>query len=171
MALWATPLAAHGGGTPRLTSELAGPYRVFAWTQPEPLRVGEFHLSIAVVKAAAVVNKAGEALDEAVTDATVAVHLMPLASDAEPFTVLASLQAQLGNYYYEVDTTLPTQGEWRFTIEVDGALGVGQTAFAGSVLAARAIDWWLVGVAGVALLCLLSLIGLWNRLQAKEKVP
>jgi hypothetical protein len=39
---------AHGGGVPQLTNAPAGPYRVSAWTQPDPPRAGTLHLSIAV---------------------------------------------------------------------------------------------------------------------------
>lgn len=165
-------LQAHGGGVPRLTGEIAGPYRIFAWTQPEPLRVGEMHLSIGVVKAATGNPQSATALDEAVTDATVLIHLSPatadVAEDAPVLSISAVLQEQLGSYYYEADATLPIPGDWRFTIEVSSALGAGQAEFMGSVAAAREINWRLIGAAAVLLFCLLGLIGLWNRMQAKE---
>lgn len=162
VGLLTAPLYAHGGGVPRLTDEVAGPYRLFAWTQPDPLRVGDMHLSVGVVKAAA--NAAG--LDEAVTDAAVMVYLAPTTGDAAPIAVTALLQEQLGSYYYEADATLPTTGEWRFTIEVSGALGNGSAAFVSEVLAARQINWYLIIVAGLLLVALLGLIGVWNRMQA-----
>lgn len=174
LTLHALPLAAHGGGVPRLTGEITGPYRIFAWTQPEPLRVGDIHLSIGVVKAEANNTPSAETLDQPVTNASVTVHLLPLAQDTTPLTVPALLQAQLGSYYYEADVTLPTAGDWRFTIEVSSELGVGATAFVASVATAREVNWLLVVAAGVLLFCLLGLIGLWNRLQtlqAKEVVP
>jgi hypothetical protein len=161
------PLYGHGGGVPRLTGEIAGPYRIFAWTQPEPLHVGDIHLSIAVVKGAPADDKGVEGLDEPVTDAAVMVQLRPTTGETAPITIEAVLQEQLGSYYYEADATLPTPGEWRFTIEVRGALGEGSAAFATEVLAARRINWLLVAVAGLLLCCLLGLIGLWNRMQAK----
>ena len=163
----ATPLDAHGGGTPRLTGEVAGPYRIFVWSQPEPLRVGEVHLSIAVVKAT------GEALstetvNEPITDATIVVELLPIGQSSASLSTSAVLQEQLGQFYYEADAALPTTGEWRFTIEVSGALGVGSAAFVGTVSAARTINWfWWTGAA-LLLLCLLGLIGVWNRRQTKE---
>jgi hypothetical protein len=146
-----------------LTDEVAGPYRLFAWTQPDPLRVGDMHLSIGVVNAAT--NAAG--LDEAITDATVTVYLAPTSGAVAPIQVVALLQEQLGSYYYEADATLPTTGEWRFTIEVSGALGSGSAAFVSEVLAARQINWYLIIVAGLLLIALLGLIGLWNRMQAQ----
>jgi len=161
---WLTaPLSAHGGGVPRLTDEVAGPYRIFAWTQPDPLRVGEMHLSIGVVAAA----KNAGGLDEAVTDATVVVSLAPTTGSMSPVQVIAVLQEQLGSYYYEADATLPNPGEWRFTIEVSGASGDGSAAFVSEVLAARQINWFLIIIAGLLLVALLGLIGLWNRMQAQ----
>ena len=41
-------LLAHGGGTSQLSNAEAGPYRVFAWTTPEPWRAGEVHVTVAV---------------------------------------------------------------------------------------------------------------------------
>jgi hypothetical protein len=164
------PLSAHGGGVPQLTGELAGPYRIFVWTQPEPLRVGDIHLSIGVVKAAVDRSRPNESLDEPVTDATVTIHLLPVAQNSVPLQVPAILQEQLGSYYYEADATLPTNGDWRFTIEVSSKLGVGQAAFVATVDRAREINWLLIVAAGVVLLCLLGLIGLWNRAQAREKI-
>lgn len=169
--LWgAYSLQAHGGGAPRLTGEMAGPYRIFAWTQPEPLRVGDIHLSIGVVQAASGNDPSGATLDKPVTDATVTVSLRSPTSDTEPLTILAVPQVQLGSYYYEADATLPTPGDWRFTIEVNSHLGSGSTTFVGTVVGPREFNWLLIGVAAVLLLCLLGLIGLWNRLQARESV-
>lgn len=155
------PLSAHGGGVPQLTDKAAGPYRIFAWTQPDPLRVGDIHLSIGVVTAAK--NTAG--LDDAVTDATVTVSLAPTTGETAPIRVTALLQEQLGSYYYEADATLPTAGEWRFTIEVSGAPGDGSAAFVSEVLSARQTNWLLLSVAALLLVGLLGLIGLWNRMQ------
>ncbi|MEZ4729236.1 MAG: hypothetical protein R3E79_19055 [Caldilineaceae bacterium] len=164
------PLYAHGGGVPRLTGELAGPYRIFVWSQPEPLRVGEIHLSIGVVKAVVDGDQAGNALDEPVTNAAVTVSLQPVTANVLPIRTRAILQEQLGSYYYEADATLPTAGDWHFTIDVSGDLGSGSAAFVGTVATAREINWVLLMTAGVLLLFLLGLIGVWNRMQAKEIV-
>ena len=168
LSLSATPLYAHGGGIPRLTDVVAGPYRLFAWTQPEPLRVGAIHLSIAVVKG----ERTNASLDEPVTDAVVTVALAPAAGEQQaPLEVSAVLQPQLGNYYYEADATLPTEGAWRFTIKVRGALGEADAAFVGEVVSAQQINWTLVIGGGVLLAALLILIGLWNRLQGRAGSP
>lgn len=177
-ALWigslifgALPLYAHGGGAPQLAGEVAGPYRIFVWSQPEPLRVGDIHLSIGVVKAGTGSGQSADALDEPVTDATVIVSLLPVTQDVLPISVPAVLQEQLGSYYYEADATLPTVGEWHFTIEVSGVMGVGSASFVDEAFPAREMNWFLLGAAGVLLPFLLGLGGLWSRLQAKETLP
>lgn len=167
LSLSAVPLYAHGGGVPRLTDVVAGPYRIFAWTQPEPLRVGDVHLSIAVVKG----ERSTINLDEPVTDAAVTVDLQPVTGDQAPLQVSAVLQPQLGNYYYEADAILPTAGDWRFTIKINSALGEANATFVGQVATARQINWTLVIGGGVLLGGLLFLIGVWNRLQSKESTP
>jgi hypothetical protein len=50
---------------------------------------------------------------------------------------------------------------------VNGASGNGSAAFVSEVLAARQINWYLIVMAGLLLIALLGLIGLWNRMQAK----
>lgn len=171
LSLSAHPGYAHGGGVPRLTDEVAGPYRLFAWTQPEPLRVGDMHLSIAVVKGVRSGDQPAARLDEPVTDATVTITLQPLAQRDAPLRVSAMLQPQLGSYYYEADATLPTAGDWRFTIEVSGAMGDGRATFIGTASPARQINWTLVISASLLLVGLLVLIGVWNRLQTKKPTP
>ena len=52
---------AHGGGVPRLTNVEAGPYWVSVWTQPDPLRVGGAHFTIAVSEPAAATDGRQEA--------------------------------------------------------------------------------------------------------------
>ena len=127
------------------------------------MRVGDIHLSMAVVKG----ERSANTLDVPVTDAKVTVAMQPVIGAQDPLQVVAVLQPQLGNYYYEADASLPTAGDWRFTIKVSGALGEAEATFVGQVAAARQINWTLVIGGGVLLLGLLLLIGLWNRMQGR----
>jgi hypothetical protein len=153
---------AHGGGTSRLDDAVAGPYRVFAWTQPEPLRVGDAHFSVAVTELVAQNN----GLDVPVTDAQVTLQLWPAGETAPALVVQALPQSFLNGTFYEADVQLPTTGQWHAKIEVTGAQGSGNVTFTAEVLAARQINWLLIGVATVVLVALLALIGLWARLQS-----
>lgn len=124
----AQPVLAHGGGVPQLTNAEAGPYRVSAWTQPDPIRVGDFHISVAVMYPPQSSGKARESGD-LVLDATVAVQLEPLNREGETLLVSASRDNAVNKLYYETDPVLPDAGWWRVVVGVDGPLGAGQASF------------------------------------------
>lgn len=167
--LWlgtASPILAHGGGTPRLTSAPAGPYRVYAWTEPEPWRAGEVHLSVAVtLPADAAAQADGAQVEEPVTDVAIQVTFTPEDGSSPPIVMQATRQAVLGDYYFEADTILPAEGLWRMEIAVEGEAGGGTTGFSLQALPPRTINWSLVGAAGAVLLVIIALIGLWSRKQ------
>ncbi len=158
-------MQAHNGGTAQLTSVLSGPFRLYAWTQPDPMRAGEIHISVGVTDA---ILPAASGLEQPVADAVVAVTLLPIDPPGEPITV-ATEPWTLSAVYFEADATLPTAGLWRFMINVTSPAGQGQAAFELTVLPARAINGLLVAGGGVTFVLLLLLIGLRNRRQAREK--
>jgi len=164
--LWPATLQAHGGGALMLTDAEAGPYRVYAWVQPEVMRVGDVHLSLAVTRSA---NGAGaNPADEPVTDAQVTVQFEPLSQPDQALTVTASSQDTLNNFYYEADARLPFEDRWRVTIDVAGPDGAGSVDFEQQVLPPRTLNWPLIVGAGTLLIILVGLMGVWNRLQTKE---
>jgi hypothetical protein len=157
--------AAHGGGTPRLTDVVAGPYRLFAWTQPEPLRAGDVHVTIGVTLAGeADAAPAADLLTQPVTDATVTMRFVAVDGQSETIERAAVLGG-VGAVYYEADASLPTAGPWRFMIEVRGPAGEGRAEFTEEVLAARTVNGTLLAAGGVLFVLLIALIGLWNRRQ------
>jgi len=158
---------AHTGGTLRLSDAAAGPYRLYAWTQPEPLRVGQNHISVLVLNPGPTEGVAGEP----VIDAQVEVRFETATPLGQVISVAALPTEFLGNTYYEADLELPTTGEWRVTISVQGRLGEGNAQFGSEVLPARTLNWVLIGSAGVGLLLLIGLMGLWSRLQGKAREP
>lgn len=165
--LWVpSTMQAHNGGTSQLASVLSGPFRLYAWTQPDPMRAGEIHLSVGVTDATL---PSATGLEQPVADAVVTVTLTPLDPPGEPITV-ATEPWTLSAVYFEADATLPTAGLWRFTINVTSPAGQGQAEFALAVLAARTLNGPLLGWAGLAFVLLLLLVGWRNRRQAREKV-
>lgn len=162
-----TALRAHGGGTPQLTDLLSGPFRLYAWTQPDPIRVGEIHVSVGVTDA---LLPSAQGLEQPVADAVVLVTLTPLDPPGVPITVTTQPWT-LSAVYFEADATLPTAGRWQFTIDVTSPAGTGQAQFELDVLAARSLSTPLLAAGGVGFILLLLLIGLRNRRQAKEKHP
>lgn len=162
------PLYAHGGGTPRLTNVPVGPYHLYAWSEPEPWRVGEVHLSLAVTKQ----NPEGNSsqIEIPVTDVDITVTFTPMINNAvdtsaEPVVITAERQAFLSDFYYEADPTLTREGDWQITVAVSGPDGSGSTEFMMETLPARAINWTLVAAGGGVLVFILVLIAIWSRAQ------
>lgn len=169
LALLPVRAAAHSGGAPVLTDAPAGPYRVFAWMQPEPPRVGLVHLDVAVTLAPAAGAPANQ-LVEPVTDAAVQVTFTPQEQPDQPIVAMATAESGLNGYYYEIEMLLDSAGLWRVLVEVTGAAGQGSATFERQVLPPRQVNWPVVASAGVGLLLLIGLMGGWNRLQARESV-
>lgn len=160
-------LLAHAGGAPVLVDAPAGPYRVFAWILPEPPRVGVVHLDVGITLAPAPAAPANQ-LVEPVTDATVQVTFTPQSRPEQPIVATATAQSGLNGYYYEVETVLDTAEVWQVLIEMTGPPGQGAVRFERQVLPPRQVNWPVVASAGVGLLLLVGLMGVWNRLQARE---
>lgn len=152
---------AHSSGPPRLSNAEAGPYQLFVWTQPEPLRVGDAHISVLVT-----VATANNPTAQPVNDAQVNVRFVPVHQPDQAVVVTTRPQAFLNNLYYEADVHLPSPDLWRVIIDVSGPLGKGNVQFESEVLPARALNWWLIGGAGALLVCLIGLIGAWSRWQS-----
>lgn len=142
-------LLAHGGGTPQLTAAKSGPYQVFAWTSPEPLRVGANHFTVAVTLATGddVVDDTDPSLrlDEIVLDAAVEIVLIPVDQPENIITVSAHT-SQINQVYFEADATLPSSGDWQVNIIITGPLGTGDVGFRSTVAPARQINWRLITV-------------------------
>ncbi len=157
---FSTVAHAHSSGPPRLADVAAGPYRVFVWTQPEPLRVGDAHISMLVTHTTQPVN-----------DAHVQMRFEPVGQAGQAIVVTASAQDFLSNIYYEADVQLPSTGNWRATIRIDGAPGQGSVEFESAVLEKRTLNWPVVGGAAAVFVFLLGLIGVWSRMQTKKASP
>jgi hypothetical protein len=160
-----TPVLAHGGGTPQLTNASAGPYRVFVWTEPEPWRAHDAHITVAVTlppPADAQVDESvlSNQLEQPVTDAHVTIRLAPATGGGAPIELVAVNQELLGGAYYEIDTELPAAGMWQVEIDVQGALGTGTVSFATEALPPQRVNWLWLGLGAAAVLALAGLFGL-----------
>jgi hypothetical protein len=119
---------AHGGGTPQLINAEAGPYWVSVWTDPDPIRVGEFHVTVAVSEAPKPGSSSREAGDLAL-DATVLVRAEPAGQDGETLVAAATRDNAVNKLFYEADLTLPAEGQWRVDVQVNGTAGAGNAGF------------------------------------------
>ena len=176
--LFAQPVAAHGGGTPRLAGQNAGPYRVYAWSQPDPLRAGDSHLTVGVTLPAGDASNGGSGgvdsstQDEvAITDAQVVVTYTPVQGDiygdgngaGEPIVAHAQEQESLGTVYYEADVALPAPGRWAVEVAVSGPAGGGTVGFEADVAAARGTNATTIAAAGATIIVLLAALSVYAR--------
>ncbi len=155
IAISVTPVAAHGGGTPQVVDAPAGPYRLFAWTTPDPWRAGEVaHITVAVTR----VDAAGQVFP--IADAQVTIRLT---SETQPEQIL-SLSAQpmsaVATGFYELDHKFPGDGLWRIEVEARGVEGVGVVAFTMAVEPAASAPWLLW--AGATLASVVIAFGFWQ---------
>lgn len=132
------PVLAHGGGIPQLVDVPAGPYQVFAWTNPDPVRVGTMHVTVALVE---------PSNDAAVLGADVQVLVEPLNAgpEAQPVLVQATHEKAAIKTYYETDLSIPATGLWRTTITFDNAGNSGSAAFEIEVEPRSTTNWLLIG--------------------------
>jgi hypothetical protein len=133
----AAPAQAHGGGEPQLVNAQAGPYRVSAWTKPEPIRVGTMHLSVAVSESPGQ-GSSGEETGDLVLDAAVHVQMNPRSRPGPGLVTSATRQDAVNKLFYEADMELPAEGQWQVVISVEGAAGTGSASFDIDVLPASA---------------------------------
>jgi hypothetical protein len=163
-------VSAHGGGVEQLANAEAGPYWVSVWTQPDPLRVGTAHITVAVSDppptSGAQTADSGRTYREAgppVLDATVQVAFKPLEHSGETLIALAAHEDAANKLFYEADVELPETGHWRVDITVEGPAGTGSASFETQVFPPSTFDWTLVGGLGlVGLVAVLMVQRFWN---------
>lgn len=164
---------AHGGGTPRLTAAPVGPYSAFVWTEPEPWRAGEVHVTLTVTTPppddAAVNNDVVNNLLEQPIDGAEATITFRPRNGGEPL-VVAARPGTLNALYLEADTVLPTAGMWTVEVDVVGPDGGGTASFDVDVLSARGLNPWVLIGGGAALLAVIALIAVRAR-QPKDTPP
>lgn len=115
----AAPASAHGGGTAQLVQAPSGPYQVYAWTNPNPARVGTLHVTVSLVQ---------PATQEPVLDADVQI-LARAGEDGQTVAAPATHQNAVIKTYYEADVELPAAGPWQITIAHNDAAGSGSASF------------------------------------------
>ena len=142
LAFAAHPVHAHGGGTPKLTNAEAGPYRVSVWTDPDPIRAGELHVSVAVVESLEPGASEGE-IGDLILDANVQVRAEPISQAGNVLIAYATHENAVNKLLYEADLDLPAEGQWRVTIQVEGPAGAGSAGFEIEALPALASNIFL----------------------------
>jgi hypothetical protein len=155
---WALPTSkAHGGGTPRLQNAELGAYWVSVWTQPEPLRTGQVHITLALSEPPPPGSNQQEA-GAPVLNVPLELHFQPLDQAGETVVARASHEQAVNKLFYEADLVLPHAGRWAVVIQAPNRDGSPATAtFQVEVVPPPLIDvrWLLVG--GIILFFLVGL--------------
>ncbi|MEZ4682529.1 MAG: hypothetical protein R2932_50810 [Caldilineaceae bacterium] len=147
------PVVAHGSGTPLLVDVGAGPYQLWMWSQPEPLRVGDAHFSLMVQAPTLAAQQAGVANGR---DPAVQLALMTTTAPTRTLIFDAVVQERLFQRYHEVDLILPAAGPWTATVSVNGTAGHGAANFAFVVEPPPRVNWPLVSWSALAFVALLG---------------
>ena len=148
-------VSAHGGGTPQLVAVPAGPYEVYAWTNPTPIRVGTLHVSVALV-------------DPASTQPVLNADVQVVAAPVDP-AAAAAVSSQATHTkatiktYYETDMQMPATGPWQVEISYRDTTASGSARFEIAVQPKSNTRWLLIGIGAVVFIA----VGwfLWPRKQ------
>ena len=141
LAIQPLTVLAHGGGAPQLVKEPAGAYAVYVWTNPDPLRVGTMHVTVALVE---------PDTDVPVLNAVVQITAAP--QSGQPRTVAATHENATVKSYYEADMELSETGPLQVTVAWQDGTDAGSAMFAVQVGEAG-INTQLIGL-GAALLAI-----------------
>lgn len=160
----ASQALAHGIGTPVKINVPSGPYLLSIWTDPDPLRVKETHVTVAVMEPVT--------REPIVTGLTVEVQLTDVVDEAMSFTAAATPEDSANRLLYAaVFSNLPHEGTWRGTIVVDGLAGKGEPIpFEIEVLPQAPFNWLWPGVGGLVILLVVWWIRTWPQ-QARPSRP
>lgn len=144
-------LAVANGGQLRVDGERIGPYQLYAFSNPTPLRAGEVDLSFIVEDAETFETR---------FDVTVDVTATSLDYDVPPVHARASRdQAQDPATYQAALLDLPRTGNWRFTLLLTDSTGeVGTVAFEARASAERSFGWLPLVLAVIALPIIIGLV-------------
>lgn len=140
------PVQAHTEGQMQLAAAPAGPYKITVWTSPDPARVGEVHVAVAVTLA-----------DDAspVLDAEVSVLLNPL-GDGSPISAPATTDKSENKFLYEAIVIVEEGGTYETIISIVGSDGArGEASFELEIESDSNGNWFLVVSAIIILAALL----------------
>lgn len=139
---------AHGIGTPVKINVPSGPYLLSIWTDPEPLRVDETHVTVAVMWP--------ETQEPIVAGVEVLVQLQSATDPIMTQTAVASPDNSANRLLYAaIFTDLPEPGQWQGIVTVVGSDGPGEDIpFSVEVLPPQPINWLRYGIIGLLILML-----------------
>jgi hypothetical protein len=159
-ALWPSSALADGGQE-QVASVRAGEYTLRIFTPPDPITTGTADVSV-------LVQRAGSS--ELVSNARVTVTAEPSGHEGETRTFPATHDNATDKRYYAANVRLPSDGDWRLTVRVEGPLGPAETSFQIHVARVGAVTPALLVWAALVLVAL-ALVGQRLRSQRSSASP
>ena len=137
---------AHGIGTPVKINVPSDPYLLSIWTDPDPLRVDETHVTVAVMKP--------ETQEPIVAGVEVLVQLQSSTDPIVTRTTVASPDNSANRLLYAaIFTDLPEPGLWQGIVSVVGPDGPGKDIpFSVEILPLQSINWLRYGIISLLIL-------------------
>ena len=135
-------LAAHGTGTLQVIGEPTGPYLLTVWTSPDPVRVGELHVTVGVAE---------PDLGVPILDAEIKVRVLSLDSGEPTMVARATSKESDNKYLYEADFYPQVSGQYLVTVISKGRTGSGSVDFNLEIMPYVETQWLKIGLAGLAL--------------------
>ena len=124
---------AHGIGTPQVINAPAGPYLISVWTDPDPLRMGEAHVTVAATE---------PETESPILDANVLVQLVWLDDPSVTLTAPATHENAALKIVYVAVFEPEQAGQWQGTVVVNGTEGSGKAVnFDMAVLPPTPVNW------------------------------
>ncbi len=139
-------IAAHGGGDLIARSVAVGPYFASVWVNPPDPRAEEpIHFTVGLA-----------APDDGrpVLDADIMVTMRDKEDGTTVATAPAETEQSINKLFYETDIEVPAAGEYETEFQIQGAEGGDTFSIVVEVQDASAINWLVVGLAGLGLVVL-----------------
>lgn len=138
-------LGAHGIGTPQRINVPSGPYLVSIWTDPDPLRVDETHVVVAVMEP--------ETQRPLVENVAVTVTLVNTSDPSQSVTGQADSSISTNQLLHAIEFNGRVRpGTWDGIVSVVGPSGPGEPlSFQVEVLPGESTNWLGIGAAIVGL--------------------
>lgn len=166
--LYAQPVQAHAGvGTQQINNLDLGPYRIWAWSDPEPPEVGEYHVAVALTES--LENDPNGSAGEPVLNADVLVE-MEHQESGQLLIAQAIHEDATNQLFYEVEFAPERTGQWEIRIIVQGPDGPVQASFVDEIVPA-AFPWMAVGGGLLALILAGAGVALYLYTGQKQSNP
>jgi hypothetical protein len=122
-------LVLANGGTIQVSSAQVGPYQVTVLTSPSPMVAGTVDVTVAVSDP----RVTDPSKDNTVLDAQVTVIVQQAGGSSAPASFPATHEQATNKLLYQANVSVPSGGQWQFSVQVAGPDGGGTVQFSSDV--------------------------------------